>query len=278
MWRGSPEAGIPGRVHRPRRPLCYDAPVDLTGQRLALFADVHANREAFAACLAHAGRLGYDRPVFLGDLVGYCADPAWVLDEIVRLVGEGAVAVLGNHDEAVVHGPQPTMHADAAAAVLWTRERLDPVHLAFLAGLPPTIEAGELLLVHANAWAPRRWEYLTTAEGAARSLAATQRRLTFFGHAHEPALYHLGTVGPVGAFAPSPGVEIPLVPLQRWAVNPGSVGQPRDGVPAACYAVYDGRTRLLEYHRVPFDVDATARKIRAAGLPERFGARLAAGE
>lgn len=258
-------------------PLCYDLPVDLTGLRLALFADVHANREALSACLTHARRQGFDRAVFLGDLVGYCADPAWVLDEIVQLVGEGAVALLGNHDDAVVRGPQAAMHADAATAVLWTRGRLDATHLAFLTGLPPTIESGEFLLVHANAWAPRRWEYLTTADGAGRSLAATERRLTFFGHVHEPALYHRGTTGGVGAFTPAPGVAIPLVLRQRWVVNPGSVGQPRDGIPAACYAIYDCRRRLLEYHRVPFDADATARKIRAAGLPERFGARLAAG-
>jgi diadenosine tetraphosphatase ApaH/serine/threonine PP2A family protein phosphatase len=251
--------------------------VALTGLRLALFADVHANREALAACLAHARRQGYDRAVFLGDLVGYCADPSWVLDEIVRLVGEGAAAVLGNHDDAVVRGPQPTMQPDAAEAVRWTRARLDPGHLAFLAGLPPTIEDGELLLVHANAWAPRRWEYVVSAEGAERGLAATDRRVTFFGHVHEPALYHLGAAGRVGAFTPGPGIAIPLVARQRWVVNPGSVGQPRDGIPSASYAVYDGRRRLLEYHRVPFDADATARKISAAGLPKRFGARLAAG-
>lgn len=248
--------------------------MDLTGLRLALFADVHANREAFAACLAHARRQGFDRAVFLGDLVGYCADPAWVLDEIVRLAGEGAVVVLGNHDEAVVRGPQPTMDPDAAEAALWTRGRLDAAHLDFLAGLPPAIAGGELLLVHANAWAPRRWEYLTSAEGAERSLAATDSRLTFFGHVHEPALYHRGAAGRVGSFTPGPGVGIPLVARQRWVVNPGSVGQPRDGIPAACYAVYDGKSHLLEYHRVPFDAGATARRIRAAGLPERFGTRL----
>jgi len=251
--------------------------VDLTGLRLALFADVHANREALAACLTHARREGFDRAVFLGDLVGYCADPAWVLDEIGRLVGAGAVAVLGNHDEAAVRGPQAEMHPDAAKAILWTARQLDGAHRALLAGLPPLLEGGELLLVHANAWSPRRWGYLLSAAEAERSLAATARRVTFFGHVHEPAIYHRGDAGAVGAFTPGPGVAIPLVPRQRWVVNPGSVGQARDGVPAASYALYDGKRRLLEYHRVPFDADATARKIRAAGLPERFGARLAAG-
>lgn len=251
--------------------------MDLTGLRLALFADVHANREAFSACLTHARRQGFDRAVFLGDLVGYCADPAWVLDEIIGLAGEGAVAVLGNHDEAAMRGPQPSMHPDAAAAMLWTVTQLDEGHRTFLAGLPAASESGELLLVHANAWAPRRWGYLLSAAEAARSLAATGCRVTFFGHVHEPAVYHLGEAGGVGSFTPGPGVAIPLVARQRWVINPGSVGQPRDGVPAACYAIYDGRTHLLEYHRVPFDADAAARKIRAAGLPERFGARLAGG-
>lgn len=250
--------------------------MDLTGLRLALFADIHANREAFAACLKHARRLGFDRAVFLGDLVGYCADPAWVLDEVAGMA-RGAVAVLGNHDDAVVRGPQPTMHPDAAQAVLWTRARLDEAHLEFLAGLPPTAVSGELLFVHANAWDPRGWQYLTSVEAAERSLAATESRLTFFGHVHEPALYHRGDAGRAGAFTPAPGVEIPLVPRHRWIVNPGSVGQPRDGVPAACYALYDGRSRSLEYYRVPFDAAAAARKIHAAGLPERFGERLESG-
>jgi diadenosine tetraphosphatase ApaH/serine/threonine PP2A family protein phosphatase len=251
--------------------------VALTGLRLALFADVHANREALASCLAHARRQGYERAVFLGDLVGYCADPAWVLDEILKLAGRGDVVLLGNHDEAVVRGPQATMHPDAARAAVWTRERLDRAHLEFLAALPLRVEAGDLLFVHANAWAPRRWEYLTSADAAGRSLAATESRCTFFGHIHAPALYHQGTSGQVGVFTPGPGVAIPLGPLHRWVANPGSVGQPRDGVPAACYAIYDGSKRLLEYHRVPFDAAATARKIRAAGLPERFGERLGAG-
>ncbi len=251
--------------------------MELTGLRLALFADVHANREALAACLTHARRQGYDRAVFLGDLVGYCADPAWVLDEIVQLAAAGEFVLLGNHDEAVARGPQPSMQADAAAAALWTRARLDAAHLAFLEGLPSKLEGGELLLVHANAWAPRRWEYLLDAEGAQRSLHATGRRIVLFGHVHEPALYHLGDAGGVGSFTPGPGVSIPLVSRQRWVVNPGSVGQPRDGIPAACYALYDGKSHLLEYHRVPFDAEATARKIRAAGLPARFGARLGSG-
>jgi len=170
---------------------------------------VHANREALAACLAHARRQGYDRALFLGDLVGYCADRPGCSTRSCGWSG-GAVAVLGNHDDAVVRGPQATMEEDAAAAALWTAARLDAAHLAFLAGLPPTIESGELLLVHANAWAPRRWEYLTSAAAAARSLAATVHRLTFFGHVHAPALYHLGAAGGVGTFTPDPEVEIPL--------------------------------------------------------------------
>lgn len=249
----------------------------ISGQRLALFADVHANREALAACLAHARRQGYDRAVFLGDLVGYCADPAWVLDEIVKRAGRGDIVLLGNHDEAVVRGPRASMHPDAAQVANWTAGRLDPAHRGFLAGLPLTVEAGDLLFVHANAWAPRRWEYLTSADHAGRSLAATGSRCTFFGHVHEPALYHQGATGRVGVFTPGPGVAIPLGPRRRWVVNPGSVGQPRDGIPAACYAIYDGSKQQLEYHRVPFDAAAAARKIVAAGLPKRFGARLGEG-
>ena len=185
--------------------------MDLTGLRLALFADVHANREALAACLAHAQRQGFDRAVFLGDLVGYCADPAWVLDEIGGSSGRGPSRSSATTTRRSLRGPQAAMHPDAAAAALWTAAQLDEAHRTFLAGLPLTLESGELLIVHANAWAPRRWGYLTSAAEAARSLAATGCRVTFFGHVHEPAVYHLGDAGGVGAFTPGPGVAIPLV-------------------------------------------------------------------
>lgn len=236
--------------------------------RIALLTDLHANREALAACLAHAQRAQAERYAFLGDLIGYGADPAWVLDTVMSFVARGAIAVLGNHDAAVLRGPDKTMRPEAQQVIAWTRAQFTAPQLEFLAGLPLKVEDGDRLFVHANAWAPEQWEYITGVFDAGRSIAATRCRYTFCGHVHEPALYH--TNGRVCAFTPTAGTPIPLGSHRRWLAIPGSVGQPRDGVPAACYALFDTVSNLLTYFRVPYDFESAARKIRVAGLPERF--------
>jgi diadenosine tetraphosphatase ApaH/serine/threonine PP2A family protein phosphatase len=241
--------------------------------RIALLTDVHANLEALLACLEHADRAGASRCVFLGDLVGYGADPVAVLEIVRGLVERGGAAVLGNHDAAALRGPDPRMNAEARAAIAWTHSRLTPAALAFLASLPLSREEDERLYVHANAWAPERWEYVTSAFEAGRSMRATRSRLTFCGHMHTPALYHLGADGRTGAFEPTPGAAIRLSPLRRWLAIPGSVGQSRDGNPAAAYALLDDATAAVTFQRVPYDVEAATRKIREAGLPLSFNAR-----
>jgi diadenosine tetraphosphatase ApaH/serine/threonine PP2A family protein phosphatase len=245
--------------------------------KLALVADLHANREALAAVLAHAAAQAVDRHVFLGDYVGYGADPSWVVDRVREHVGRGAVAVLGNHDAAVVEGPQPSMVADARTVVAWTRSRLDARQLDFLARLPLTQIEDDALFVHANAWAPGEWAYLLSRGEAMRSLQATDRRFTFCGHVHVPMLYHLSSAGKAGDFAPAPGVAIPLSAHRRWLAIPGSVGQPRDGDPAACYAVFDTVEQQLTFHRVPYDHETAAAKVRAANLPTALAQRLSGG-
>jgi diadenosine tetraphosphatase ApaH/serine/threonine PP2A family protein phosphatase len=237
---------------------------------LALLTDLHANREALSACLAHALRAQAERYAFLGDLVGYGADPGWVIDTVRSCVGRGAIAVQGNHDAAVVHGPRKTMNAEAQQVIAWTRAQLDESQLAFLAGLPLQVEDDGRLFVHANAWAPQRWEYILTAFDARSSMAATRCRYTFCGHIHEPTLYHMGADWRASAFTPVAGVGIPLGAQRRWLAIPGSVGQPRDGIPAACYALFNTSTSTITYFRVPYDFDSAARKIHQAGLPERF--------
>jgi len=239
--------------------------------------DVHANQEALSACLDHAAERGADRYVFLGDIVGYGADPAWVVDHVRGLIERGGAAVLGNHDLAVTSEPGRQMHPDARRVVEWTRDHLSESQREFLAGLPLRIEEQDRLFVHANAWAPRDWEYIREPFDAGRSLGATRCRLTFCGHTHEPSLYHMSAGGRVSRFQPVAGTEIPLGQLRRWLVIPGSVGQPRDGNPASCYALYDDSRVSVTFFRVPYDHEEAARKIRAAGLPEIFGARLTVG-
>ena len=243
--------------------------------KLALIADLHANREAFSAVLAHAATQGAERHAFLGDYVGYGADPGWVVSRVREHVAAGAFAVRGNHDAAVVAGPQPSMVADARAVVAWTRGRLDAAQIDFLAALPMSRVEGASLFVHANAWAPGEWAYLDGRSDAARSMTATDCRFTFCGHVHVPMLYHLSGTGKAGEFKPSPGIAIPLSSHRRWLAIPGSAGQPRDGDPAACYAMFDTDALALTFHRVPYDHAAAAAKVRAAGLPERVAGRLA---
>lgn len=121
------------------------------------------------------------------------------------------------------------------------------------------------------------WEYVSGIREADRSLRATRCRVAFLGHVHLPMLYHRTEAGGTLAFEPVPGVPVPLIPTRRWLSLPDSVGQPRDGNPAACYAILDESRGLLTYHRVPYDADEAARKVREAGLPGRVVLRLEVG-
>jgi diadenosine tetraphosphatase ApaH/serine/threonine PP2A family protein phosphatase len=239
--------------------------------RTALLADIHANREALSACLAHAQASGAQRYAFLGDYVGYGADPGWAVDTVMAHVDAGAIAVLGNHDAAVLD-PNERLNETASVALAWTRERLSERQRKFLEILPLTAEIGDRLFVHASASTPGRWDYVTGPEAASRSFAATRCRLTFCGHVHVPELYHLSVTGKIGAFTPAPGTAIPLTPQRRWLAVIGSVGQPRDGVAAASYALLNDDH--LTFVRVPYDVESAAAKVRAAGLPAVLSLRL----
>lgn len=246
--------------------------------KCAVITDLHANREAVESVLDHARRHGAERWVLLGDFVGYGADPSWVVDQVRDLVQAGALAVMGNHDQAVLRGASPGMRPDARHVVAWTRAQLNPAQLDFLASLPLTQRHGNQLYVHANAWAPAGWEYIQGRADAVRSLHATACRYTFCGHMHEPKLFHLSSIGKAGDFVPMPGVVIPLPPHRQWLVIPGSAGQPRDGNPAACYAMFDDALHQLTYHRVPYDHASAGAKIRAAELPQRLASRLEEGQ
>ncbi len=245
--------------------------------RLALLTDLHANREAVEACLAHAERQHVDQYAFTGDFVGYGADPAWVVRTVMEYVERGAVAVQGNHDYAVTRPPSARMHAEAREVIAWTGGQLDAEQLAFLAALPLVQTHGNACFVHASAHAPERWEYVTGIEEAERSIRASGSRIVFSGHVHAPALYRRADDGRMGRHVPQAGESIPLQPQHRYLVLPGAVGQPRDQNNAACYAVFDDAARDIQYFRVPYDHGAAARKVIAAGLPIVFAMRLVEG-
>lgn len=245
---------------------------------IALLADIHANREALSACLEHAEAEGAGRLVFLGDVVGYGADPEWAVETVMARVGRGALALLGNHDQAALsEGGGAGMNASAAAAIAWIRSRLSRESTEFLASLPLEVEEEGRLYVHADASDPAGWHYVTDADAARRSLEATTAQATFCGHTHVPALFGITAAAKLAAFRPVPGVAVPLLRPRQWLAVLGAVGQPRDGNPAACYGMLDTVRSELTWVRVPYDVEAAAEKIRAAGLPESLALRLHGG-
>lgn len=245
--------------------------------RIAVLADIHANLEALRTCLAHAEREGATQYVFLGDLVGYGADPVACLGLLADHADRGALLVRGNHDDAALGGLCETMNFVAREATYWTRAQLGSGERAFLAALPYTARRDDLLFVHAGVNAPGTWEYIASSLQAGRCMDAGQARLTFAGHVHHPSLYFAAGSG-VHHFQPVAGAPIPLTGRRRWLAIGGSVGQPRDGNNAAAYALYDEEQRMLKYFRLPYDHLSAARKILAAGLPERLALRLKKGE
>lgn len=244
--------------------------------RIALLADLHANRDAVEACLRKLDKAGHDQLVLLGDLVGYGPDPAWVVDFARDAQARGAIVVRGNHDEAVATVARERMHEAARRGVDWTRDRLDDHQRAWLRDLPLSVRDEDRLYVHANAHAPAGWGYVNSRLAATHSLAATDAWLTCCGHEHAPALYHTHP-GQAACFTPQPGFPMPLAGGRRWLAIPGACGQPRDGNPAAACALLDTRARSLTFLRVPYDHDAVAARILAAGLPAELARRLAGG-
>lgn len=247
--------------------------------RFAILADIHANRQAMEACLAHLAGQRIDRIIYLGDMLGYGADPHWVLDEVRgHIARDMAEALLGNHEEAVLSAKPSGMNPVAEAAIAWHRSRLAADERTFIAALPMTIAREGVEFVHADPAAPARWTYVTDAEVAAQSLKGAKAGITCCGHVHRPALYGVQAAGKVISFRPHANEAVPLPRTRRWLAVMGAVGQPRDGNAAACYGILDTASAECTWQRVPYDVDAAAAAIRAAGLPESLAARLMRGE
>ena len=243
---------------------------------LAVFADIHANRQAFSACLDYARAHGADRMICLGDYVGYGADPEWAVETVMDLVENGALAVRGNHDNAV-GTPSESMNAEAQAAIEWTRGRLSAAQRRFLAELPFELWDDDRLYVHSEASHPEKWRYVQNATDAARSIIATQAHAAFCGHIHQPALYSMSVTAKMTSFVPTAGVPVQLLRGRQWLAVLGSVGQPRDGNPAASFSMFDTDTEQITYCRVPYDIEAAAQRIRENGLPHWLADRLSVG-
>jgi diadenosine tetraphosphatase ApaH/serine/threonine PP2A family protein phosphatase len=238
--------------------------------RVAVLSDIHANVHALEAVL---GSLAPVEQVWvLGDIVGYGGQP----DEVVaRLEQAGALAVQGNHDAAVLGRISTHTFNDLARdAVTWTAGAVAPVTRAWLAGLPERRVEGDVTLVHGSPRDPL-WEYLASAFTARASMAAFETRYCLVGHTHVPAAFR-DEAGRIVALPVADGTRLRL-DERRCILNPGSVGQPRDGDPRACAMLFDPSTGDVEWRRVAYPVAEAQAVIRARGLPGLLADRLALG-
>ena len=259
--------------------------------RIAILADVHANLAALEAVLRHAeAQAATDALWCLGDTVDYGPQPS---ECIARLRGLGAVAVAGNHDRAATGAiGTEEFNPDAATAAVWTRARLSQDDAAYLDALPEVAYASagrdagpesgasgaEFTLVHGTLRDPI-WEYLHSHEAALAHLERQQTPFSFVGHTHIPVLVLPGDEFPHGCelyyLEDGAGRQLPVD--RKLVINPGGVGQPRDGDPRAAYAVYDSEQKTITVHRVEYDIPATQRLMEDAGLPRWLIERLAIG-
>jgi predicted phosphodiesterase len=238
--------------------------------RIAVLSDVHANLPALDAVLADAGAV--DAVWHLGDVVGYGPDPDGVVD---RLRGVGAIGVRGNHDSAAVGGPEiEDFNPEARAAMEWTRRHIGPATREWLTALPLRREEQGMTLVHGSPRDPI-WEYVVSTTIAKANLAAFETLYCLHGHTHVPVVFRETDRG-VEALGPGPGTVISL-DERRALLNPGSVGQPRDGIADSSYLILDIAAGEASWHRVAYDVAAVQAAMREARLPWRLVERLSVG-
>ena len=227
--------------------------------KFAIIADIHANLEALQAVLADAKEQGCTHHAFLGDFVGYCADPKACVD-IVRAMN--APCVKGNHDEYCATNLAPDgLKAHAAKTVEWSRKQLTDDDRQWLQTLPYVLKVEDFIIVHASLDQPERWQYVFDKLAAAASFPYQNTQMCFFGHTHVPVAFVRDTVVRGGTYT-----KFKVQPGKKYFVNPGAAGQPRDNNPKAAYVVYDMDEGTVELRRSAYDIAATRKKMREAGL------------
>ena len=249
--------------------------------RILFISDIHANQEGLEACLAAAP--AYDAIVNLGDIVGYGASPN---EATQRSRALGGLVVRGNHDKACagVMGIE-SFNPIAGLSALWTKQTLTPENLEWLKALPqgpvPLAGVEGVQCVHGSPLDED--DYLIVVRDAVEPLTGTQVALTFFGHTHIQGGFSVDggrweTLRPMyHTKDKAEHVELPLKREAKYLLNPGSVGQPRDGDSRAAFASFDSESWKLTFHRVPYNVSGAQKKILAAKLPERLANRLSEG-
>jgi predicted phosphodiesterase len=244
--------------------------------RYLILSDIHGNREALDAVLEHS-RGEYEQVLCCGDLVGYGADPNRVTDWVRA---NARAVVRGNHDKACAGlDDLEWFNPIARAAAEWTERSLTPENLAYLRNLPKgPVEVDSFQILHGSPLDED--DYLVSAYSVAQIRGYLEKHVSVFGHTHLQGgfLCHRNGVKRIAKVRPDEDRHvIELEPDSWYLINPGSVGQPRDGDPRAAYVLYDGDGRFVEYRRTPYDVQAAQAKIVAAGLPSLLADRLETG-
>ena len=238
--------------------------------KYAILGDIHANIEALTAVLEDARGRGANDFICVGDIVGYNANPAECLDVVRDLK---CLCVRGNHDHYCSHDESlDDFHPLAANVVDWTRGQLSETQLEFLRAQPLVRLFRGVTIVHSTLDMPEKWGYVFDTLEAESHFSYQATALCFYGHTHVPVMYEK-TNRVQKRLLDTLRIEIG----KKYFINTGSVGQPRDGDSRAAYVTYDQSARVVELHRVPYDLAAAQKKIRAAGLPERLARRLQLG-
>ena len=245
--------------------------------RYLVLTDIHANLEALDACLADARARGYDDTLVLGDLVGYGADPNAVIERVQAL--KPLAIVRGNHDKVACGIDQADgFNPVARSAAQWMLDVLEPEHRRWLAALPAGPHAVDDLVEICHGAPFDEDAYIFDELDAVRALKMLSRPLCLFGHTHYPVTFELSAEA-FDSIGPSSETEtrLRLRIGSKYLVNPGSVGQPRDGDPRAAYAIVDTTHRAVDLFRVTYPVEQAQEKVIRAGLPEVLAQRLAVG-
>lgn len=236
--------------------------------KYGIFSDVHSNLEALDAVLAALAREKVEKYLSLGDTIGYAANPNECMERIRQLP---LVAVAGNHDLAAIgHKILDCLQDAAREAVEWTAPQLTQENKAWIRTLPLVAQEEEAALVHGSLVEPEEFNYTLNLSDIAKNFALMQTPLCFVGHSHHPWIMEEGAQSAVRS--------ITYQKEKKYLINAGSVGQPRDGDNRASFCIWDSGTKRIELKRVEYDIRAVQRKIRAAGLPERFAERLEVGQ
>ncbi len=240
--------------------------------KLALISDIHGNLEALVSVLNHIEKQKVDKIHCLGDVIGYGSDPSSCLELVNKSCD---VRIMGNHEYAALGLEDIDDYNPAAQkSAIWTKAQLSDREKAIIAEFEMSHALDDILLVHASPFEPKEWHYVLNAEAALEALEYLDEKICFLGHSHVPQIYAEREND-----LPRAQVGHDFLPddESRYIVNVGSVGQPRDNDPRACYVTWDSEEYEVLYHRVDYDVETTQDKMSQANLPRMLIARLSMG-